>query len=375
MQTIMLVNVFFILYNIGSVSAYMFALPITTNHTTNKEGIHMNIYDISEKAGVSIATVSRVLNGNTNVSEKTKKKVLAIMQEYGYTPNAFARGLTANTMHTVGIMCPDSSDPYLAQAVYYMEQNLRKRGYDVLLCCTGYELADKQNYMQLLLAKNVDGIILVSSTFVSSVSEDNEYIKQASEKVPVIILNASLESPNIYSVFCNDEKATEEATAALLQNGRKQILFLYSSHSYSSMKKRSGYEKALAAHGMETDKKLLQYCSDAESITGVKNFLKKLAADGITYDAVVTIDDKLAVGVIKYAKEMNISIPSELEIVGYNNSTLAECCEPELTSVDSKPVTLCKQCSDALITVLAGGEFPNKSVFSAELIKRGTTHF
>ena len=72
---------------------------------------------------------------------------------------------------------------------------------------------------------------------------------------------------------------------------------------------------------------------------------------------------------------MNISIPSELEIVGYNNSTLAECCEPELTSVDSKPVTLCKQCSDALITVLAGGEFPNKSVFSAELIKRGTTHF
>ena len=335
----------------------------------------MNIYDISEKAGVSIATVSRVLNGNTDVSEKTKEKVLAIMDEYGYTPNAFARGLTANTMHTVGILCPDSSDPYLAQAIYYLEQNLRTRGYDVLLCCTGYELADKQKYMQLLLAKNVDGIILVSSTFISSIPEDNKYIKQASEKVPIIILNASLESPNVYSVCCNDERATEEATLALIRNGRKRILFLYSSHSYSCMKKRSGYEKALNSCDIPIEKELLQYCSDTDSVIGIKDFLKRLDKDGIIYDAVVTIDDKLAVGVIKYAKEMNISIPSALEIVGYNNSTLAECCEPELTSIDSKPVNLCKQCSDALITVLAGEAFPNKSVFSAELIKRETTNF
>lgn len=335
----------------------------------------MNIYDISEKAGVSIATVSRVLNGNANVSKKTKEKVLAIMDEYGFTPNAFARGLTANTMHTVGILCPDSSDSYLAQSIYYLEQNLRTCGYDVLLCCTGYELADKQKYMQLLLAKNVDGIILVSSTFVSSVSEDNEYIKQASEKVPIIILNASLESPNIYSVCCNDERATEEATLALIKNGRKRILFLYSSHSYSCLKKRSGYKKAIASCGLSTDKELLQYCPDTDNIIGIKNYMKKLNDDGIVYDAVVTIDDKLAVGVIKYAKEMNIAIPTELEIVGYNNSTLAECCEPELTSINGKPIILCKQCSDALITVLSGEAFPNKSVFSAEIIKRGTTNF
>ena len=336
----------------------------------------MNIYDISEKAGVSIATVSRVLNGNTNVSAKTKEKVLAIMQEYGYTPNAFARGLTANTMHTVGIMCPDSSDAYLAQAIFYLERNLRTQGYDVLLCCTGYELADKQNYMQLLLAKNVDSIILVSSTFVSSVSEENDYIRQASEKVPIIILNASLESANIFSVFCNDEKATEEATKALIQNGRKRILFLYNSMSYSCSKKRSGYEKALTACKIPIEKELLQFCKpDNDSISGVKEFLRKLEKKKISYDAVVTADDKLAVGVIKYAKESGISIPEDFEIVGYNNSTLAECCEPELTSVDSKLETLCKQCSDALITVLSGGEFPNKSVFSAELIKRGTTQF
>ena len=93
----------------------------------------MNIYDVSKKAGVSIATVSRVLNGNAKVSSKTKDKVLAAIKELDYTPNVFARGLGLNTMKTIGIMCIDSSDIYLANAVYYLEQELRKYGYDLSL--------------------------------------------------------------------------------------------------------------------------------------------------------------------------------------------------------------------------------------------------
>ena len=93
----------------------------------------MNIYDVSEHAGVSIATVSRVLNGNPNVSEKTREKVLKVMDELGYTPNVFARGLGLNTMRTIGIMCSDSSDPYLAGAIYYLERGLRAHGYDAIL--------------------------------------------------------------------------------------------------------------------------------------------------------------------------------------------------------------------------------------------------
>ena len=105
----------------------------------------MNIYDVSKRAGVSIATVSRVLNGNPNVSEKTRTKVLAIMDELGYTPNVFARGLGLGTMKTIGIMCSDSSDPYLANAIYHLEQQLRGNGYDSLLCCTGSSLENKRS--------------------------------------------------------------------------------------------------------------------------------------------------------------------------------------------------------------------------------------
>ena len=97
----------------------------------------MNIYDVSRKAGVSIATVSRVLNGSPNVSERTRALVLEVMDQLGYTPNVFARGLGLGTIQTIGIMCSDSSDPYLAHAIYYLEQGLRGFGYDSILCCTG----------------------------------------------------------------------------------------------------------------------------------------------------------------------------------------------------------------------------------------------
>ena len=104
----------------------------------------MTIYDISKMAGVSIATVSRVLNGNTNVTPKTKKKVLDIIEQSGYTPNAFARGLGLNSMNTIGILCADSSDLYLAKAIYHIERNLRAGGYNSILCCTGYDLENKK---------------------------------------------------------------------------------------------------------------------------------------------------------------------------------------------------------------------------------------
>ena len=128
----------------------------------------MNIYDVSKKAGVSIATVSRVLNGNAKVSSKTKDKVLAAIKELDYTPNVFARGLGLNTMKTIGIMCIDSSDIYLANAVYYLEQELRKYGYDSILCCTGKDYSNKKKYLELLLSKRVDGVILTGSQFVEN---------------------------------------------------------------------------------------------------------------------------------------------------------------------------------------------------------------
>lgn len=334
----------------------------------------MTIYDISEKAGVSIATVSRVLNGSSNVSEKTKKKVLDVINRYEYTPNAFARGLGLNTMKTIGIMCADSSDIYLANAVYFLEQELRKNGYDAILCCTGYDYAAKKDYLDLLLSKRVDGVILVGSHFVSETEDcENRYIIEAAAKLPVFLLNGFLEGDNIYSVLCNDRDAVYNATALLVQSGCRRIVYLYSSNSYSGMKKLTGFRDACKDFADRIDSASNIFCT--KDIIQAKKTLSALYHTKTPFDGILASEDTLAVGAVKFAYENNIAVPSCLQIIGYNNSVLAACTEPELTSVDNRIQQLSADAVRLLMQVLSGETVPSKNVFAAEIIKRNTTKF
>ena len=334
----------------------------------------MTIYDISEKAGVSIATVSRVLNGSNNVSEKTKKKVLDVINQYEYTPNAFARGLGLNTMKTIGIMCADSSDLYLAKAIYYIEQKLRANGYDSILCCTGYNLENKVKSMNLLITKKVDGIILVGSNFIYEKESDNKYIVDAAVQVPIMLLNAALDAPNVYCVVSDDFTSMYDATMDMIHTGVKDILYFYNSTSYSGKKKLAGYRAAMEESDLLKSGNCLQcYQSSHENIPAMTEHLKRLHDKGVVFHGLIAADDTLALATVKYAKEMNLRIPEDLAIIGYNNSMLVNCCDPELTSIDNKLETLCQHLITTLMGVLGGNEMPKKTIFSGELVKRGTT--
>lgn len=336
----------------------------------------MTIYDISEKAGVSIATVSRVLNGSTNVKPKTKKKVMDVIDKYGYTPNAFARGLGLNTMNSVGILCADSSDLYLAKAVYFIEQNLRTSGYNCILCCTGYELDGKQKALDLILSKRVDSVIMVGSNFIERNEEDNEYIRNAAKEIPVMLLNADYDCGNVYCTLCDDYKSMLIATGKMLDSGISDILYFYNSRSYSGMKKLSGYQSALLEHDLPVQKELMQfYPGSHEDIDGVCEMLFTLYAKGLRFHGVVASEDFLALGAMKFAKRMGFAIPQDLSIIGYNNSMLTACCDPSLTSVDNHLEKMCNQLTKTLTGVLAGYDMPLKTIFSGELVKRGTTNF
>lgn len=332
----------------------------------------MTIYDISEKAGVSIATVSRVLNGSNNVSEKTKAKVLAVMNECDYTPNAFARGLGLNTMQTIGILCADSSDYYLAKAIYYLEQSLRQNGYDSLLCCTGYEFTTKEKYLNLLISKKVDSVILVGSNFVSIQNAENNYIRNAANQVPVMLLNAALDYPNVYGTLCDDFQAVYNTTNSMLNRGITDILYLYNSNSYSGTRKMSGYKTAVELAGHYNPNLVQFFEGSPENMDEVTQFLDNLHKKGIQYHGVVASEDRLAIGALKYAHEQGMRIPEDLCIVGFNNSSLTKYCIPELTSIDSRLEVLCNQLVTTLMGVLAGKEMPKQTVFSGELIERGT---
>ncbi|MCI8372918.1 MAG: LacI family transcriptional regulator [Lachnospiraceae bacterium] len=333
----------------------------------------MNIYDISEKAGVSIATVSRVINGSENVSEKTRQKVIAVMKENKYTPNAFARGLMLNTMHTIGIMCSDSSDAYLANAVYHLEKELRSNGYDSILCCTGYELENKQKYLKLLSSKRVDALILAGSSFLDLKSSNNAYIVKAAKQVPVMLMNACLNKPGIYNIVCDDCKAVEEAAEYLIEDGRERILFLYQARSYSAKEKQEGYRNALKKHHLPVDKALIRQCPKTKQLDQVEAFLEEISQEGVQFDAVLASEDFWAVGAVKYARHRGLSIPEDISIIGFNNSQLAQCCEPELTTIDNKVELLCKTTVHLLMQVLEGQEIPQSTTLQAELVKRKTT--
>lgn len=334
----------------------------------------ITIYDISKKAGVSTATISRVLNGNKNVKPSTRKKVLDIIEKYDYTPNTFARGMCLRSTRTIGILCADSSDLFLAKAVYYLEQKLQTYGYESLLCCTGYNLDTKKNYFRLMLSKGVDGIILVGSNFIGPTELENQYINESATQVPIMLLNASYDCENVYCIFCDDFHTMYEATTAMYHSGISDIVYLYSAKSYSGRKKLEGFQGAMRDIGVPLpEQKIFYYEGNLENMHEITSFVADIAASGVTFHGVIASDDLLAVGSIKYAQQAGIRVPDELSVIGYNNSILTGCCTPELTSIDNRLEPMTNQLVKTLVQVLSGEEMPKKSIFSGQIIQRGST--
>lgn len=342
----------------------------------------MNIYDISKKAGVSIATVSRVINGSDNVSAKTRDKILKIMEESDYMPNAFARGLGRGTMETIGIMCSDASDIYLANAIYHLETALRSHGYDSILCCTGYNLENKQKSFELLKSKKVDAVILVGSKFVELEPENNAYIIEGAREQPVMLVNGYLEGPNIYATLCDDAGGMREAVYRLAKSGCRRIVYVYSSVSHSGHQKLEGVRQGLAACGLPYDPTLIVQCE--KDFYQVASLLEEVYRQ-TPFDAVLTSSDDGGIGALKFAIRRGLRVPEDLSIVSFNNSILARSANPELTSVDSRIKELCETTVASLMKLLApSGEgehnadtlaVPQKTIIETSIIERGTTHF
>lgn len=334
----------------------------------------INIYDIAKMSGVSIATVSRVVNNNPKVSEKTKAKVMEAIEKSGYTPNVFAQGLGLKSMRTIGILVPSIADLYMSNAVAHIEDNLHDAGYDCILHCSGYTASEKETHIQLLLNKKIDAIILVGSTYAGSEDEthNTDYIRRAAKEVPVFIINGLVDGENIYCTASNDYQASYDVTTALIESGRNKILFLTDSRSYSANQKKKGYKQALTNAGIPCDEKLMVFTEN--SIPTVKALLENDV--NAEFDSVFATDDGMAVGAIKYALSKGLKIPEDLSIVGYNNSTLCICSEPELSSVDNKIEKVCKDTCDRLIQILkCTDNVPSQSVVACSLVKRATTNF
>lgn len=333
----------------------------------------MNIYDIAELAGVSIATVSRVLNDSPNVAEKTKLRVRQIMEEQGYVPSGFSRGLGLNTLRTIGLVCPDAADDYMAKAVACLENSLREFGYNCLLCCSGYNYEDCQVTVSTLLRCRLDALVLIGSVYADDDPDSQrvQYVRDAAKQVPVFVINGYVRGENICCAVCDDYGASYSAAAAMIASGRRKILFLTDMDTVSTNLKRKGCQDALAEAG-------LALCGDVNvgllnQINQTRDHLLRLPE--LDVDGIFAANDALAAGALKYAKRRNLSVPGDLCVIGYNNSELSVCCDPELSTIDSREQRLCQIAVDFIRLRFAGKPVEGRVFAKGCFVRRDTTDF
>lgn len=325
----------------------------------------MNIYDIAKKAGVSVATVSRVINDSKNVSEQSKKKVMAVINEEKYVPNVFARNLTCSSSKTIGILCPMISDINHVKPVSILERLLREAGYDILLCCTDSVSENKSKYLELLYNRRVDAIILIGST-VEEVDHYEHFATIATE-IPVVIINGYVELDNVYCVLSNERAAVCQLVQKLYQHGCRNILYLNDTTSYSGYQKILGYRDGLQLCSLEERPEMIVQIPEREDeLIPSYQLTQEFIDSGISFDALIAADDILAVGAQKALREQGINIP----IIGFNNSRFAQCATPELTSVDGNIETVCVTATQILLDVLRGGHPASHVVISTRLVQR-----
>lgn len=325
----------------------------------------MNIQTVAEKARVSVATVSRVINKTAKVSKETERRVLAAIKELGYLPNALAKGLrTNNSLKLIGIICTDITDFYYAQAVASFERELRTRGFESLLACTGNDTAVRYKSIDGMLRKNVDAIILVGSVFSE---QNNPNIKRAASLLPVFIINGIIDCENTFSVYCDDFSAMSQCCRSLIDSGRRNILYLYDADSFSGRRKADGFK--FAADQAAIDYKMLKCKKDTESIE--QTVFDALNNDE-NVDAIAASEDFLAVAALNCAQEAGFSVPERIAVIGYNNSVIAELARPKLTSVDNRIEDICIKAVQELSEVLNGCDVPKSTEIPYRIVKRQT---
>lgn len=328
----------------------------------------MNIFDIAKETGFSIATVSRAINNSGYVSEKTRAKIMKVIEENNYSVNAFARGMATSTMSQVGILSTDSRDVYQAEAIYHLQHALKEKGFASLLICSGTELRDKQEALGMLLSRNVDSVILIGSQFIEARYKDNQYIKDAAARVPVILINGGIKGKNIYTITCDNEAGMTDALSHVISSGSSNPLMLIRRKTLATVNKIRGFEKGCSDAGIDPEGRVLQTGSD----DGIYPQLSSLL-DGKSFDALICADDGLAACALRYCDQKKLQVPEDVQVTGFNNSSLTMIASKEITSFDNRTEYLCSAAVSIMNQILDHQEVPSETVFTGQLIEREST--
>ncbi len=287
------------------------------------------IYEVSKLAGVSLATVSRVMNKNARVSDKTKKKVLEAMDTLGYRPNAIAQSLASNCSNSIGILVSELSGAFFGQMMSGIETELRAAGKHVIITTGHSEEEKEKDGIEFLIGRNCDAII----AHVEAVSD--EYLIEINKgKVPVYSMSRHVEALKDKCISLDNEAGGYIATKTLIDLGHTNIAYIAGPQFKADASNRlQGHKRALKEHNIAFDENLF-YIGDFRE-TGGSAGLKHFLNEKFNFTALVCANDEMASGAMKYAREHNINLPEQLSIIGFDNVIFANYLYPTLTTIDN----------------------------------------
>lgn len=326
----------------------------------------VNIYDIAKEAGVSITTVSRVINQKGYVSEKTRKKIQDVLDRSEYRPSAIARGMVTGSMKTVAIVVVDVRVPHYALTSYIMEQRLSKEGYLVLVCNTGGEEADCRRYLRMLAERHVDGIVLVGSIFNRLC--DEETLKLLAD-IPIVIANGKIDRDNVYEVLVDEAHGMELAVEHLYEKGRRKIAYVRDKDTDAAERKVEGFIRRMKSLGYEDPIRDVYHVTyGLEGGAKIADILKEKGYNGVIFG-----EDLTAIGAMNEWRKKGVAIPGEIALIGCNNSEYSRICSPALTTVNNKGEVLSELTVRMLLDVLSGKKELASLVVLPELVVREST--
>lgn len=336
----------------------------------------MTIYDIAKQAGVSASTVSRVINGKPGIKESTRQKIQKLLEENDYTPNVAARGLVTQSTRFIGILIEDIRVSHHTDSVYVIEQEMTSYGYACITFSTGQDDEEKAKYIRILEQRRVEGVILIGSMF------STETVRQSIEKhlsnIPVVLVNGSLDLPNVYSILINEEHGTEECVAYLKKQGRKQLAYIMDVMTPSNQNKLRGFRKGMLQCGLDVDESQIVYApgcgtSPNDAIERGCIATKTLLKQYPKVDAILCATDLLAVGSLQVLQEKGIQVPGQIAVLGVDNTLYGRICTPTLSTMDNKLAELSLNAAHILADVLEGRTTSHKIMLLTDLIIREST--
>jgi LacI family purine nucleotide synthesis repressor len=324
------------------------------------------IYDVAKKAGVSIATVSKVVNNTGRISEKTRKKVVKIMEELEYQPSSVAAALTGKQTYTIGVLVPDISNGFFAEVARALENSAREMGYAIILCSTDYQIEREHDYLELLLKKQVDGIIIATEP------EDwKAYNILQKKQIPHLMFSIDNLGFSSHVVTTDDIRGGYMAGRYLLEKGHTDIAVIAELNRASGRMRLQGFKQALADEGISLKEERI--ISAMSKIDEAQAAARKILSFKNRPTAVFASTDLIAAIFTNEARKAKVRIPDDLSIIGFDNTIYAEIADPGLTTIAQPTEELAQFAIDQLLKLIKDPTIPQQRIMlSPMLVERSS---